>query len=135
MIGISDIRICGLDDRRPPRITKQPYIDLSFKLSHKAPEDWCRRFNDLVANDPYKPKIDPKEGLYIDAWVRAPGEIPPMLAHLNKKVDQCTTVHIEAIEAARRRSEGASASEGPSPEQEELNRVIASLQFDAPDTA
>ena len=46
MEGISDIKICGIDETRPPMIKKEPYIDLNFKLIHKAPKDWCNDFKD-----------------------------------------------------------------------------------------
>ena len=39
MEGISDIRISGMDENRPPRIGKEPYINLYFRLVHKAPAD------------------------------------------------------------------------------------------------
>ena len=31
MEGISDIKIIGIDEKRPPKIRKEPYIDLVFK--------------------------------------------------------------------------------------------------------
>ena len=37
MEGISDLKIIGTDERRPPIIRKEPYIDVFFKLSHQAP--------------------------------------------------------------------------------------------------
>ena len=86
----------------------------------------------MVANDKYKPQIDTKEGLFVNAWVRAPSEIPPMLTHLNVQVAGCIAAYIERIEEARRTSEGDSASHDISPEQAELNQVIDSLCFDPP---
>lgn len=85
MEGISDIRIVGLDERRPPRIRKEPYINLFFKLSHEAPADWCQCFNSLLAKHGSTPKIKPDEGLFIETWVRKPGEIEAHLELLKKK--------------------------------------------------
>ena len=70
MEGISDIKITGIDEKRPPVIRKEPYIDIFFKLSHQAPADWCKDFNALLSNHPTAPKIKEKEGLYIEGWVR-----------------------------------------------------------------
>ena len=71
MEGISDIRISGIDEMRPPRIRKEPYINLYFKLIHKAPKDWCEDFNHLVAKGDYPVKIEPNTGLFIETWVRS----------------------------------------------------------------
>ena len=130
MKGISDIRIVGMDDRHPPKIVKSPYIDLFFRLSRKAPEDWCRRFNDLLAKHPYRPNIEPQEGLYIKTWVRKAPEIPAILEVLKASVRKCTENHIAAIEASR--SAVNSSSAFISPEQAELNAIIAALEFDPP---
>lgn len=86
MEGISDLRIIGIDEKRPPKIRKEPYIDVIFKLSHQAPGDWCDDFNALLAKHPATPKIKEKEGLYIEAWVRSPDEIVAFLELLNAKV-------------------------------------------------
>ena len=73
MEGISDIRIAGIDERRPPRIRREPYIDLCFRLSHKAPLDWCQDFADHLSKAGLPVKMDAKECLYIETWVRTPG--------------------------------------------------------------
>ena len=58
MDNILDIRIIGIDEKRPPIIRKEPYIDLFFKLSCKPPLDWCEDFN-VLAKDLVPPvKID-----------------------------------------------------------------------------
>jgi hypothetical protein len=53
MEGISDIRITGIDETRPPRIRKEPYIDLCFRLTHKAPVDWCHDFTDHLSKEAF----------------------------------------------------------------------------------
>ena len=134
MEGISDLCIVGIDDRRPPRIRKEPYIDLYFRLNHKAPADWCALFNERISKHEYKPAIKPAEGLFIDAWVREPHEIPSLLETLKKAVADCSEVYIARIEERRRAAQGNSLStDDVSPEQAELNRVLERLTFDPPD--
>jgi hypothetical protein len=129
MEGISDIRIIGLDESRPPMITKSPYIDVYFKLSHKVPEDWCNRFNDLVARNTYKPRMDQEDRLYINTWVRKASEIPAMLAQLIEQVDRCNKKHIDAVMKARRAA-SSSPTGTVSPQQAELDEIVAGLSFE-----
>lgn len=131
MEGISDIKISGIDDRRPPRIRKAPYIDIIFKLSHKAPPDWCNDFNALLSKHPTSPKIKESEGLYIEAWVRTPDEIIALLETLKTKIAECTQAYIERIEQSARNADNDSlALSQESGEQGRLNKIIASLDFD-----
>ena len=69
MEGISDIKIIGVDETRPPIIRKEPYIDIFFKLSHQAPSDWCSDFNSLKAKHPSCEKIK-KKAEYVNLSVR-----------------------------------------------------------------
>ena len=131
MEGISDIRIIGIDEKRPPRIRKEPYIDLFFKFSHKAPEDWCHDFNSLLSSHPGKPRIKEKEGLFIDAWVKSPDDIPPFLEVLKMKISECNVNYIERINASVRNAQkGNDAIAKETGEQARLNNIIASLDFD-----
>ena len=131
MEGISDIKIISIDDKRPPKIRKEPYIDIVFKLSHQAPADWCSDFNALLARHPTTPKIKEKEGLYIEAWVRTPDEIPPFFELLKEKVAECSRRYIERIELSTRNEGDANALlAGETGEQGRLNRIIAALDFD-----
>lgn len=132
MEGISDIKICGIDEKRPPKIRKEPYIDIAFKLSHQAPSDWCGDFNALLCKHPTTPKIKESEGLYIEAWVRKPEEITALLEMLKAKVDECSRAYIERIErSARNASDDNLALAQEAGEQGRLNRIIASLVFDS----
>ena len=131
MEGISDLRIIGIDEQRPPVIRKEPYIDIIFKLSHQAPAEWCRDFNGLLAKHAAAPKITEKEGLYIEAWVRTPDEIVEFLAVLKATVTKCSTEYIERIELLARNSGDANASlSKETGEQGRLNSIIAELDFD-----
>lgn len=130
MEGISDIRIIGVDEKRPPRIRKEPYIDLFFKLSHKAPDLWCREFVSSQPNLDYDVKMNPEDCLYIQTWVRNAAEIPGHLEKLKELVAACNTRYIEDIEASARDrmsdNDNLKNEEGP---QGQLNRIIAGLDF------
>ena len=134
MEGISDIRIIGIDEKRPPLIRKEPYIDLYFQLSHQAPKDWCKGFNELLAQHPSQPKIAEKEGKYIEGWVRTADEIVDYVELLKDTVNKCTQEYIERIELMARQAsnrEGEKTEEAG--EQGRLNKIIASLDFNASD--
>lgn len=130
MEGISDIRISGIDEMRAPRIRKEPYINLYFKLSHKAPAKWCDDFNRLASRRNYPVKIEPDEGLFIETWVRKPDEIAPLLDALKGIVTRCT----EEFIARQQAQDKADLERGATPDevgpQADLNRIIAELNFD-----
>ena len=131
MEGISDIKIVGIDEKRPPVIMGAPYIDLFFKLSHQAPLDWCTDFNALMSKQPGSPKIKQKEGLYIEAWVKTPELIVEYLELLKKNVTLCSDMYIERIEQAARDTKSSDIS-GVSEDsaQGRLNKIISELVFD-----
>lgn len=133
MEGISDIRIAGMDENRPPRLRKEPYINLYFRLLHKAPPAWCVGFNDLLVKHEYAPKINTEEGLFIETWVRNPDEIAALFNILKEKVTECTAQYIEKIAVSKRASDSDNEllqKEGGG-EQGRLNKIIAGLDFDA----
>lgn len=131
MQGISDIKIIGIDEKRPPTIRKEPYIDIFFKLSHQAPSDWCKDFNNLLAKHPQSAQIKEKEGVYIETWVRKPDEIVALLDDLKASVDECTRQYIERIELlAQQANDGDTSQQEATGEQGRLNKIIASLEFD-----
>jgi len=128
MEGISDIRIVGIDDKRRPRIMKEPYINLYFTLSHKAPSEWCADFNRILSKHQFTTRINEAEGLYIETWVRDPEDIPSHLAQMKEAVKRCNVEYIEKINAATRRASAGESNEGGS--QGRLNDIIAGLKFD-----
>ena len=130
MEGISDIKISGIDEMRPPRIRKEPYINLFFKLIHKAPKGWCEQFNSLVARQEYQAKIDPAAGLFIETWVRKPDEIEAALAGLKKAVSQCNRDYIALVLAETSRAAAMDDNPGDTGEQGKLNLIVAGLDFD-----
>jgi len=132
MEGISDIRITGFDENRPPMIRKAPYIDLFFKLTHQAPKDWCADFNQLSSKGKYAAKITPETGLFIESWVRTPDEIESLLKAVKSIIETCTENYIEKINASLRAASSANSSSmpGDSGEQGRLNKIVADLNFD-----
>lgn len=130
MEGISDIKIIGIDETRPPMIRKEPYINLYFKLSHKAPKDWCDAFNHSVARWKHPVKIDPAKGLVVETWVRKPEEIEEQLENIKQAIRRCNEEYIALIQAAARASAGQGSTADDTGEQGRLNRIIAGLNFD-----
>ena len=131
MEGISDIKINGFDDNRPPMIRKEPYINLYFKLSHQAPKEWCADFNQLVSKNKHGPKITPDKGLFIESWVRKPEEIEQLLDTLKEAVKTCSDNYIERINAEIRAASNTGSSKlGDEGEQGRLNKIVAALKFD-----
>jgi hypothetical protein len=132
MQHITDLKIIGMDEMRPARIQKEPYIDLVFKLSAKPPTDWCQDFNLLFAKYTYSVKINAETGLFIETWVRQMEEIPSHLDVLKKTILECSAAYIQR--AKDRQAALASASDklqiGNEAEQSKLNQVIAALKFD-----
>lgn len=131
MEGISDIRIIGIDEKRPPRVRKEPYIDLFFRLSHQAPKKWCEDFNKLAKDLVPPVKINENEGIFIDAYVRDMSHILTHLDKIKKKIAACNVRYLENIrqreleEAARNTSLYGAAGE-----QGKLNAIIAALSYD-----
>lgn len=132
MEGISDIKIIGIDEMRPPRIRKEPYINLYFKLSHKAPSAWCEDFNQVVAKNKYTTRIEPDEGLFIETWLRKPEEIEEMLEGLKKAVSASSDVFIARMKAEALAAAASGGAVNPEDEGEQgrLNHIIARLKFD-----
>lgn len=130
MEGISDIRIIGVDETRPPRILKEPYINLYFKLAHQAPKDWCNDFNNLTSKYTYPAKIEPSTGLYIETWVRKIDEIETSFDTLKTAVSTCNLDYIARIQAQAEAAANTDSLEEDTGEQGRLNKVIAHLNYD-----
>jgi len=130
MEGISDIKISGIDEMRPPRIRKEPYINLFFKLAHKAPKEWCIDFNHLVSKGEYSAKIEPATGLFIETWVRKPEEIERALQGIKSAISTCKEEYIARILAEANTAAEMGDELEESGEQGRLNRIIAGLNFD-----
>jgi hypothetical protein len=131
MADISDLKIIGMDERRPPIVRKEPYIDLFFQLSHQAPPDWCDVLNDLTRNIKPKVKIDRTQGLFIETYVRDMNQIHEHLETVNKKIKECNASFQENIRQ-RTLAEAAKGAkvQGEGDEQDKLNAIIDKLSFD-----
>jgi hypothetical protein len=131
MDSINDIKITGIDDERPPRVRKEAYIDLFFKLSHKAPLEWCEDFNSLGSKLDPGAKIDKTTGLVIETWVRNMDLIAPQLEKIKKTILLCNLQYIEKIRlrtlAAASKNSAVTGVDG---QQNRLNEIIAQLNFD-----
>jgi hypothetical protein len=132
MEGISDIKVVGTDVRRPAKfLSQQPYIDLFFKLSHKAPPDWCEAFNALMGTRKSNAKINKAEGLYIETWVRLMDEIPVHLEDVKKGIEETSRRYIARILERQQNSGGETDSlKAAGGEQGRLNKIIDGLKFD-----
>ena len=131
MQGISDIKIIGMDERRPPRVRKEPYIDLFFQLSHQAPEDWCEDFNRLIGKMEPAIKIDKKKGLFIETYVRDMSQIQGHLDKIKQKIIACNEQYIANIrEREMAEAEKNSSLLGDGGQQGKLNAIVAALKFE-----
>ena len=133
MENILSLKIVGLDTKRPPRIRKEPYIDIFFELSDKAPKEWCDDFNKVGKQIDPPAKINTKEGLFIEAWVRNMDDIQKHLNIIKTKVTACNNLYIENIklkELAEIEKNAALLREtGSQTEQSKLNKILVSLDY------
>ena len=130
MQGISDIKIIGIDAKRPPRVRKEPYIDLFFQLSLQAPEDWCDDFNMLTGKLDPAMRIEKNEGLFIETYVRDINHIAEHVEKIKKKIADCNEQYIERIrqrESAAMKKNASLLDDGG--EQGKLNKIVATLDF------
>ena len=131
MQDISDIRIVGIDEKRPPKVRKEPYIDLFFKLSHKVPGAWCEDFNRLTGKLEPAVRLDKSEGLFIETYVRDMKQIQAQLDKIKENVTACNEQYIENIRKSTLAAAGENASlAGDGGPQGELNAIVAALKFD-----
>jgi hypothetical protein len=136
MNSISDIKIIGIDEERPPRMRKAAYIDLYFKLSTKPPPDWCDDFNALAHKIEPAAKIDKIKGNVIETWVREMDLIPGHLEKIKKTVTRCNQQYMEkALKKQMAAALKDAAVVGMDGQQNRLNEIITALNFDTDDTA
>lgn len=130
MEGISDIKIVGVDPKRPPVIRKEPYIDVFFTLSHQAPKAWCEDFNGLMAKKKFTGTIAPEEGQYVATWIRSPDDLVENLQFLQAKVVECNDLYVAKIRASQGTRDGDNeALKLESGEQGRLNNIVSELDF------
>lgn len=131
MNTFESITISGLDDTRLPRIRKEAYIDLHYKLSCQVPEEWCEDFNVLGRRIDPAAKIDKNSRLTIDTYINDMEKIPAHFAEIKQAVNECNQQYAEKL---RQRALALAAENaelgGAGGEQQRLNLIIASLNFD-----
>lgn len=132
MIEPENLKIVGVDDKRPPIVREQPYIDIFFKLSHKAPREWCVIFNKLSKQLMPPARINNSDGVFIEAYVRDMNLLPEHLNKLKKKVVESNEQYSLVIrkrneELLSRNATVISGNEGS--EQGRLNAIVAGLSF------
>ncbi|MGB1556891.1 MAG: hypothetical protein ACPHCJ_03825 [Oceanococcaceae bacterium] len=132
MQDITQLHISGLDDSRPPRLRKEPYIDLYFTLSEKAPSAWCDLFNESLKRGGVPARVDPDAGQFIETWVRKPEEVPAALLRLKQGVKTTTETYLARLLAAREAERQRSKKPEDSGEQGRLNQILSELNFDQP---
>jgi hypothetical protein len=130
MQAINDIKIVSIDNERPPIIRKEAYIDLFFKLSLKAPIDWCEDFNALGRSLDPGVKINKNVGLCVEAWVKDMSQIAPHLEKIKQKILDCNEQYIEKTRQKQLALLAANTnSVGKDSEQFKLNEIIADLKY------
>jgi len=130
MSTFEEIKIMGIDEKRPPRVRKEAYIDLFFKLSRKAPLDWCEDFNALGRQIDPAAKIDKNAGECIDTYTNNMDDIQLHLNDIKQTIIDCNAQYQEKI---RQRELAAAASNaeliGQDGAQHKLNEIISALRF------
>ncbi|WP_196140808.1 hypothetical protein [Aliikangiella sp. G2MR2-5] len=131
MKEIFDLKIIGVDPTRPPKIRKEPYIELYFKLNHEAPMIWLKEFNDLVSKGEYPIKIKPENSSIIETWVRSIKEVEPAFNNIKLAVQTCIDNYRSRQQAQLDKARAAENGVVLSAAQIELNTVIENLNFDS----
>lgn len=130
MQDIMNIKIVGIDEKRPPLIQKEPYIDLFFQLSHKVPEDWCEDFNDLTKKLNPPIKIDKGKALFIETYVRDMNQIVKHLETIKHTIITCNEHYIKRCQERELAAQAKmSAVPGISGKQSQLNAIVDALNY------
>lgn len=132
MSSFSDIKIIGIDSERPPRVRKEPYIDLFFRLSEKVPMDWCEDFNALGRHLTPSAKINKNSGECIETYVNDMDSIAQHLVDIKQTVAECNHNYQEKLEEEARVLAASNADlQDQDGEQLRLNEIIAALDFES----
>lgn len=126
----SNHRIIGFDPERPPKVETFPCIYLFFQLNEQAPPDWCEELARLVQKAAYPVEMDPEEGTIIRSWVRKPAEIEGQLEKLKVWVAEANAAYDRKVNAPEMVVTETGETVRISPEQQLLNEVVATLNFD-----
>ena len=131
MSSFTELKIIGIDTDRPPRIRKEPYIDLFYRLSEVAPEEWCEDFQNFGRHVNPMAKVDKTERAFIGTYVNDMDAIPAQLEQLKQAVDECNTYFLEKLrQREKTMADSNAALREQGGEQFKLNEIVASLDFD-----
>lgn len=132
MTIFNEIKIIGLDANRPPRIRKEPYIDMFYQLSEDAPEEWCDDFESYGRQLNPMAKIDKTTRIFINTYVNDMDVIPVHFAQLKEAVSNCNVQFVEKLQQrAAAQAKDDEKLQGQGGEQFKLNEIVASLEFDS----
>jgi hypothetical protein len=130
--SISDTKIIGIDKDRPPRVRKEAYIDLFFRLSNKVPKVWSEEFNALGRHMKPSPKININSGECIETYVNNMDAIAQHLNEVKEIVTECNKIiQAKMDEEARELAASKASLHGEEGEQHRLNEIITALNFES----
>lgn len=131
MEDITTLKIIGMDESRPARLSDAPYIEIVFKLSEQAPHEWGQDFNLMFDKYKYSVIIDTSKGVFIETWVRKIEEIVEHFELIKTKIVACNELYLKKQAALNLKLLGdkkqITAAQG---EQLRLNAVLAGLNYD-----
>lgn len=131
MTTINQIKLIGIDEERPPLMRKEAYIDLFFKLSQKAPQDWCEDLNKMGHQVEPSFKIDKANGSIVETWTRDMDQIPQQLEKIKKKIKECNEQYLERLRLKVISDAAKTVSaNGQDSKQAKLDLIIATLNFE-----
>lgn len=127
MEGFDDIKITGIDTRRPPRVDlDSDYVNVFFELSQGAPPDWCQFFNATLQKSEVQAFIDAKDGRFIES-ISLPEKLPLQLEFLKGCVGKCNqTYRSHLVERAKNRKK---EEELRQKRQKVLQSILEDLDF------
>ncbi len=131
MTDIKAIKIIGIDEQRPPRVRKESYIDLFFKLSEQAPVDWCEDFNKLGHQITPPAKITPDKGLIVETYVHDMNLIQNQLDKIKEQINRCTEAYLEKERQKQLALENKQVdTSAANSKQNRLNTIISELNYE-----
>ena len=128
---VTQYKVVGVDESRPPLIQPRPCIDLVFQLNEEAPRAWCEEFQAITGKQPFSITLDPEIGLHIETWVRKPEQVAQSLDNVKSLVALANEAYMKRL---TRESQVVVSSDDSevviSPAQKALNDVVAGLVFE-----
>lgn len=127
---VTNIKIIGFDEERPPTMQARPCIDLIFQLDQEAPAEWCKVFGNVSGGQRYNIKIDPEVGLFLETWVKAPGDISGSVDTMKSLVAESNVAYDALLNSRKDVVVTTTGEVVITPEQQALNSLVAGISFD-----